>query len=73
MIIKFLTRLPRPLSFSLITLIIFSFGDLISSKKANATNWAKFNDVNERCYQNRLKGNYEKAIDFCSQAIKIYP
>ena len=73
MIIKFITRLSRPLSISLITLLTFSLGDLISSNKANATNWTKYNQVNERCYQNRLKGNYEKAIDFCSQAIKIYP
>ena len=61
-----------PFSFSLITLLIFSLGNLLISDNAQATNWSKYNQVINRCNQNRLKGNYEKAIEFCSQAIKIY-
>ncbi len=63
----------RPLSISLLTLISFSFGHSISSNKAHATNWARYNTVIERCYKNRLNDNFDKAIDFCSKAIKIYP
>lgn len=52
--------------------ILFICGGLLQTKKASATNWNKFRRVSDRCFENRVKGNYEKAIDFCSQAINIY-
>ena len=56
----------------LLSLFSFLNGVIFQHKKAYATNWNKLKVVNQRCFQNRVDGNYEKAIDFCTQAIKIY-
>ena len=56
----------------LLSLFSFLNGVIFQHKKAYATNWNKLKIVNERCFQNRVDGNYEKAIDYCTQAIKIY-
>ena len=56
----------------LLSLFSFLNGVIFQHKKAYATNWNKLKIVNERCFQNRVDGNYEKAVDYCTQAIKIY-
>ena len=60
-------------SIFLFSSFFFLNGVIFQPKKAYATNWNKLKVVNEKCFQNRVNGNYEKTIDFCSQAIKIYP
>ena len=56
----------------LLSLFSFLNGVIFQHKKAYATNWNKLKIVNQRCFQNRVDGNYEKAIDYCTQAIEIY-
>ena len=57
----------------LLSLFSFLNGVIFQHKKAYATNWNKLKIVNERCFQNRVDGNYEKAIDSYIEAHKVYP